>query len=94
MSWDTLGYAERQLGNFAAAAACYERALSICQEFGDRFHEALYLTHLGDTHHAASELAQARQAWHGALAIFEDLDDPVADQVRAKLASLPPPVAE
>ena len=45
------------------------------------------LTRLGDTHHAAGELAQARQAWQQALAILEDLQHPDAGQVRAKLAS-------
>src|SRR5262245_19094212 len=44
------------------------------------------LTRLGDTRHAAGELAQARQAWQQALAILEDIQHPDAGQVRAKLA--------
>jgi DNA-binding SARP family transcriptional activator len=86
-AWDSLGYAEHHLGNLAEAAACYQRALSIAQEYGDRRLEAETLTHLGDTCHAAGKLAQARQAWQQALAILKDLQDPYADQVRAKLAS-------
>jgi tetratricopeptide (TPR) repeat protein len=87
-SSDSLGYAEHHLGNFAEAAACYERALGIIREFGDRFSEAETLTHLGDTRHAAGDLRRAREAWQQALPIFEDLQHPDADQVRAKLAGL------
>ena len=54
--WDSLGYAEHHLGNLAEAAACYQRALSLYRESGDRFAEAEALTHLGDTRHAAGEL--------------------------------------
>jgi tetratricopeptide (TPR) repeat protein len=86
--WDSLGYAEHHLGNLGEAAACYQRALSLHREAGDRFTEAKALTHLGETRQAAGNLAQAREAWRHALAIFEDLrnhDD--ADKVRAILAS-------
>jgi hypothetical protein len=34
------------------------------------------LTHLGDTSHAAGELAPARDYWQQALAILEDLQHP------------------
>jgi tetratricopeptide (TPR) repeat protein len=83
----SLGYAEHHLGNLAEAAACYQRALSTAREAGARFHEAQTLTDLGDTRHAAGQLAQAWDAWQQALTIFEDLQHPAADQVRAKLAS-------
>jgi tetratricopeptide (TPR) repeat protein len=86
-AWDSLGYAEHHLGNLAEAATCYQRALSLHREYGARFYEADTLTRLGDTRHAVGELAQARQAWQQALAILEDIQDPDADQVRAKLAS-------
>jgi tetratricopeptide (TPR) repeat protein len=85
-AWDSVGYAEHHLGNLAEAAACYQRALSLLRA-GDRLQEAVVLTHLGDTRQAAGELAQAREAWQQALAIFEDLQHPDAGQVRAKLSS-------
>ena len=78
---------EHHLGNLAEAAACYQRALSLVREAGNRFYEAHTLTDLGDTYHSAGELAQAREAWQQALAIFEDLQHPEADRVRAKLGS-------
>jgi tetratricopeptide (TPR) repeat protein/DNA-binding XRE family transcriptional regulator len=93
-SWDSLGYAEHHLGNLSEASACYERALSIFRELGERRYEADALTTLGDTCLAAGELPRARETWQQALAIFEDLDHPRAEEVRAKLASLPPPVTE
>jgi tetratricopeptide (TPR) repeat protein/transcriptional regulator with XRE-family HTH domain len=93
-AWDSLGYAEHHLGNFGEAAACYERALGILREVGDRWSEADALTRLGDTRHAAGELPRARQAWQQALAIFDDLEHPDAGKIRAKLAGLPPSVAE
>jgi tetratricopeptide (TPR) repeat protein/transcriptional regulator with XRE-family HTH domain len=85
--WDSIGYAEHHLGNFARAAACYQHALSLHRESGYRFNEAVALNHLGDTREAAGQLVQARQAWQQALDIFDDLEHPDADQVRAKLAS-------
>jgi tetratricopeptide (TPR) repeat protein/transcriptional regulator with XRE-family HTH domain len=90
-SWDSLGYAEHHLGNFAEAAACYERALGVLREFGERYPEAEALTHLGDTRHAAGDLPRAREAWQRALTIFEDMQHPDADEVRAKLDSLDAP---
>ena len=86
-AWDSLGYAEHQLGNLGEAAACYQRAIGIAREHGDRWDEAATLTHLGDTRHAAGDLPQAREAWQQALAIFDDIQHPDADKVRAKLAT-------
>jgi tetratricopeptide (TPR) repeat protein/transcriptional regulator with XRE-family HTH domain len=86
-TWDSLGYAEHHLGNLAEAITCYQRALSLHRESGDRFGEAEALAHIGDARHAAGDRAQAREAWQQALAIFDDLQHPGADKVRAKLAS-------
>jgi DNA-binding SARP family transcriptional activator len=83
----SLGYAEHHQGNLAEAAACYQRAVSRYRETGDRLNEADTLTHLGDIRHSAGARAQARQAWRQALAIYEDVQRPEADHVRAKLAS-------
>jgi tetratricopeptide (TPR) repeat protein len=84
-TWDTLGYIEHQLGRYGEAATCYQNALAIFREQGYRFYQADTLTHLGDTHHAAGDRHQARQAWEQALDILDDLRHSDADQVRAKL---------
>jgi tetratricopeptide (TPR) repeat protein len=86
--WDTLGYIEFHLGDFARAADHFELALALCRDRGDRGSQAWILTHAGDARHAAGELPQARHAWQQALAIFDDLQDPSAGQVRAKLAGI------
>jgi tetratricopeptide (TPR) repeat protein/transcriptional regulator with XRE-family HTH domain len=83
--WDTLGYIELHLGDYARAAAHFESALGLCRDHGDRYQEAETLTHVGDARHAAGQLPQARQAWQQALTIYEDMQHPDADIVRAKL---------
>jgi hypothetical protein len=40
---------------------------------------------MGDTHYAAGSLRAARAAWQQALTILDEIDDPDADQVRARL---------
>jgi tetratricopeptide (TPR) repeat protein len=86
--WDSLGYAEHHMGNLGEAAACYQRALSLHREAGDRFTEAEALAHLGETWQAVGKPTQATDAWQQAVAIFDDLQNSeAADKVRALLAS-------
>jgi tetratricopeptide (TPR) repeat protein len=85
--WDTLGYIELHLDDFARAVTHFEHALGLCRDYGDRATEGEILTHLGDAHHAAGELPQAREAWQQALATYDDIHHPGSEQVRAKLAS-------
>ena len=84
-AWDTLGYTEHQLGNFAAATDCYERALGLCRQRGNRADEATFLIHLGDALLALGESAHAGESWRQAAAILEKLGHPNAAKVRAKL---------
>ncbi|MEH1015725.1 BTAD domain-containing putative transcriptional regulator [Micromonospora sp. CPCC 206060] len=97
LAWDNLGYVRHQLGQHQRALACYRRALLLHRELGDRYDEAEVLENMGDTHQAAGDRAAARHAWRDALAIFDDLDHPDTDRLRAKLDShpgyqAPPPV--
>ncbi len=85
---DTLGYIALHTGDFAEAAAHFEFALDQSRHHGHRSHEADILAHLGDARYAAGELPQARQAWQQALAIYDDIDHPDTDKIRAKLASM------
>jgi DNA-binding SARP family transcriptional activator len=84
---DTLGYIEHHLGNLAQATIHFESALALSRDISDAPLTAVILTHLGDTRHAARELPQARQAWQQALAIYDNIQRPDADKIRAKLAS-------
>jgi tetratricopeptide (TPR) repeat protein len=87
-TWDSLGYAEHHMGNLGSAAECYQQALNIFRESGDRFEEADALTHLGDTWHTAGEASQAWKVWEQALAILDDLRHPNADELRARLIGM------
>jgi len=84
-AWDSLGYTHHHRGDFRQAIACYERAIGLARELTDRFNEADALNSLGDVHRSAGDLAAARKAWTRAMWIFEEIDHPDRDQVRAKL---------
>jgi tetratricopeptide (TPR) repeat protein len=86
-AWDSLGYAEHQLGNFTKAADCYRQALTLFRELGDRYQQADTLRNLADTCRSSGDPARARHAWQQALAILDDLQHPDAATVRAKLTS-------
>jgi hypothetical protein len=46
------------------------------------------LAHLGDTQQSAGDSGAARDSWQRALAIFDQLGLPDADQIRARLRRL------
>ena len=71
-----------------------ERWRSAYRELGDHYNEGDTIARLGDTHHAAGNPQDARDAWQQALTILNDLDHPNADIVRTKLAGLDPPTDE
>ncbi|MFI6262136.1 BTAD domain-containing putative transcriptional regulator [Micromonospora sp. NPDC051006] len=83
-TWDSLGYAYRHV-DLHQALSCYQEALGLYRKLGDRMNEAVTLRHLGETRHAAGDLAAARKCWQQALDIFVDLDHPDAEQVREQL---------
>jgi DNA-binding SARP family transcriptional activator/Tfp pilus assembly protein PilF len=85
---DSLGYAHHHLGDHAESIACYQRALDLYREVGDRWGQAETLGHTGDVYHAIGDNQRARRAWEEALAILEDLQHADAGRVRAKLAGL------
>jgi tetratricopeptide (TPR) repeat protein len=87
-TWDSLGYAHRGLADYEQSAACYQHAIELYREIGDRYNEADTLTSLGDTWHAAGRPGAARETWTRALGILDQLGHPDADQVRDKIGSL------
>jgi DNA-binding SARP family transcriptional activator/Tfp pilus assembly protein PilF len=88
-TWDSLGYIHHQLDNHQQAVTCYQRSLDLCRERANSYNEAGTLDRLGDVHHSAGELAAACRAWTHALRIFDEIDHPDGDQVRAKLHASP-----
>jgi tetratricopeptide (TPR) repeat protein/transcriptional regulator with XRE-family HTH domain len=71
------------------ALANFEQALETRREIGDRWGEAETLHSRGRVLLDTGEPEAAREAWRHALAIFTDLDDPRAEDVRALLTSTP-----
>jgi tetratricopeptide (TPR) repeat protein len=84
-TWDSLGYAYRRLGDLPEATRCYEESLRIYRELGARYDEGIILDHLGDIHHQTGDDSLAIQNWREGLAILDELDNPEAEPIRAKL---------
>lgn len=91
LAWHGIGYFEQALGDFSEAVTGFQHALDLTQKAGDRLQEADVFAHLGDLHHAHGNKPRAREAWSRALAIFDEMQHPDADRVRAKLANPGPP---
>jgi len=84
-AWSTMGLAHHQLGRYAQAVECLEKALPLLRESGDTYIEAITLIRLGDAHRAAGEREKADGSWREALAFFDGIQHPKAEQVRARL---------
>jgi tetratricopeptide (TPR) repeat protein len=84
-TWHSLGYIHRKLGNHYQAVTCYERSRHLNRELADRYNEADTLHHLGNLYASAGDVDPARRAWAQALLIFNEIDHPDVDRIRAKL---------
>jgi tetratricopeptide (TPR) repeat protein len=80
-----LGQNYRCLHRSEEAIDHFEQALTARRQAGDRQGEAVTLKALGATLYNADQIDRARDAWGSALAIFTDLNDPLAAAVRACL---------
>jgi DNA-binding SARP family transcriptional activator/tetratricopeptide (TPR) repeat protein len=84
-AWDSLGYVYHKLSDYRRSVTCYERSLGLAREVADRFNEAGILDRLGDTHSSAGDPDAARWAWSQSLRMFDEIDHPEGDRIRAKL---------
>ncbi|MBV9730901.1 MAG: tetratricopeptide repeat protein [Pseudonocardiales bacterium] len=79
----------RVQGRFAEAVEHYHQALIVYREINNRWGEGWMLYNIGELLHDTGRPAAARASWrHQALAIFEELGDPQAVEVRARLEAL------
>ena len=75
----------RGIGEPGTSADCFRRALSVRQHTGDRHGQAQTLRALGDLLQELCEADAAYASWQQALTIFEELGDPQAGELRARL---------
>jgi len=85
---ESLGDTCLELRQFGQAREYYQQSLTIRHETGDRRGEARTLFGLGAVKAHLGSPGEARASWQRALAIFDDLDDPQAARVRARLEKL------
>ena len=83
-----LGATYQMLGRPGEAREHYLRARAVRQKAGDRKGEAETSRDIGDILHHSGQAEAARRSWSQALAIFDDLGDPQAADVRDRLTAL------
>jgi DNA-binding SARP family transcriptional activator/tetratricopeptide (TPR) repeat protein len=81
-----LGRVHRRQGRHPEALACLREGLAIAERVDERRSAAICLRELGAVHQETGEAPAARDHWSRALALFEELGVPEADEVRALLA--------
>jgi tetratricopeptide (TPR) repeat protein len=77
--------AQQAAGHYPQAEETYRQALAVHRRAGDRHGEAETLRDVGDLLHHLGRPAAAQASWQQALAAFEELGDPLADELRARL---------
>jgi DNA-binding SARP family transcriptional activator len=81
----SMGRVHRLLGHHALSLSLLCQALEVAQRVDERRSTAISLWELGMTRDALGEQDASRDSWARALAIFEQIGVPEADEVRALL---------
>jgi tetratricopeptide (TPR) repeat protein len=86
---DTLGSIERARGRYDVALSCQLESLRLHRDLGYPWAEAVVLTNLGHTYHAAGMTAEAADAWRRALIICDRINAPRSEDLdRDQLVAL------
>jgi tetratricopeptide (TPR) repeat protein len=88
---DVIGLINLNQGRYDQAIACHLQSLGECRELGHRWGEADALARLGQAYLARGDTGRARQVWHEAIGILDDLCHPDAGDIRARLRRLDQP---
>jgi hypothetical protein len=75
----------RILSTGTASPRRVDHALNAWRDVDDRYGEAVTLDHRGQVLHELGQAETAGSSWHQALMIFENLSDPHAADLRARL---------
>ncbi|MCB9136216.1 MAG: tetratricopeptide repeat protein [Anaerolineales bacterium] len=81
-----LGLAFIKLGEVSKAIEHYENALAIAVKIGDLRGESIRLNNLGEAYLKLGEIDRAKAYTQQALTLFEQIESPLAEQARRKLA--------
>ena len=81
-----LGNAYKRLGEYGMAIVCFERHLEIARAAGDRRGEGADLANLSATVALLGNVRDALTYAAAAIQIFERIEDPRVEQVRAQAA--------
>jgi predicted negative regulator of RcsB-dependent stress response len=73
------------LGEPDAALEYIDLSLAVRKRAGDQWGEADSLTRRGDILRELDRLDPARESWQTALSLYEDLQDPRAEDIRSRL---------
>lgn len=84
---DSLGYSHYQAGHHGQAVEFYQQALDAYADTGDRYYRAHTLIRLGEAHMAIGSPRDARDNWHQAAKILDELEHPDARGAWARLKS-------
>lgn len=87
-TWDTLGQIHISNEENAAAIDCFQRAVQLQRDIGNRYSVATTLAHLAGALAAAGNAPGARDAWKEALAILSEMRHPDAAEIARKLRDL------
>ncbi|MDT0307276.1 tetratricopeptide repeat protein [Streptomyces sp. DSM 44917] len=89
IGWTLMRFADlyRRHGRWDDAEAVLARCISVRRDAGDRWGEAEALARRGDLAAERGLHDQATQAWRAARDLFDDLADPRADDLRARLST-------
>jgi tetratricopeptide (TPR) repeat protein len=88
LTLDSLAYAHSRLGHHTEAAVYYRAAVDLFERLGYRFGRARALAYAGDAYRAADDVAAARDAWTQALAILDNMNDPLANKLSTNVRQL------
>ena len=83
-----LARAYTSTGRTAEAESALRTALAVMRRLGSAYYQAEILTELGELAARTGDVSRAREYLSEALSLYEQVEDPAADRVRARLAEL------
>lgn len=87
MALNNLGNADREMHRFQEAIGCYEQAIAIMRETGDRHVEGMVLGNLGTAYLQMGQPAKATACWREAAAAMRNAGDHQEARLLEQLAA-------